>query len=97
MSCILHVSEVLVLRKTCHDNYVCECCPFCNVYSGPSSSTGVVVCAGGDGAGECVSGGATALGGTYALPHRLWHCTVGTARLCSVCHGDSVETAPQDL
>ena len=67
------------------------------VDGGPSSSTGVVVCAGGDGAGECVAGGATALGGTCALPHRLWHCTAGTARLCSVCHGDSVETAPQDL
>ena len=70
---------------------------FCNVDSGPSSSTGVVVCAGGDGAGECVSGGATALCTTCAFSRWLWHCTAGTARLCSVCHGDSVETSPQDL
>ena len=70
---------------------------FCNVDNGPSSSTGVVVCAGRDGAGEYVSGGATALGGTCALSRWLWHCTAGTARLCFVCHGDSTETAPQIL
>ena len=58
---------------------------------------GVVYCAGIDGAGECLFVGATALGSSCALCHRLWHYTDGTSHLHSVCYGDSMQTASQDL
>ena len=59
--------------------------------------TGVAVYASEYGIDVCVSGGATTLGASCAFSHRLWHCTAGTACLCILCNGDSMETAPQDI